>query len=100
MPYIRGMDDIEQLIWKAWKRVGPGVLSDAGELKRGLGRRERMMRKWPRAWCAAVRANDRRINEARAAIVPDHALYPRLNRSEEHTSELQSHSFVSYAVFS
>src|ERR1051326_8939290 len=26
-------------------------------------------------------------------------LDPRLHRSEEHTSELQSHSFISYAVF-
>src|ERR1051326_2812111 len=25
--------------------------------------------------------------------------FPRANRSEEHTSELQSHSFISYAVF-
>src|ERR1051326_3501635 len=32
-------------------------------------------------------------------LSPGRLLHPRHRRSEEHTSELQSHSFISYAVF-
>src|ERR1051326_5077282 len=43
----------------------------------------------------AVRSEERRrAREEKAA-----AMNERLCRSEEHTSELQSHSFISYAVF-
>src|ERR1051326_9253136 len=47
--------------------------------------------------CAAQRANHRTDPHAPARL---NSAHPNLCvRSEEHTSELQSHSFISYAVF-
>src|ERR1051326_9360491 len=37
--------------------------------------------------------------EERSQHPPDRQIPPGAARSEEHTSELQSHSFISYAVF-
>src|ERR1051326_996391 len=55
--------------------------------------------------CRLLAHAGKQINEGRAELfqVAAHALHRRFagiaDRSEEHTSELQSHSFISYAVF-
>jgi DNA-binding CsgD family transcriptional regulator len=82
-------EDVEQLVRDAWKRIRPALFADADELTRRLARRRKpLLQKPPRAWCLAVRANDTRINEATAAIVPECALYPRLNHGHHGRHEV------------
>src|SRR3954469_10282581 len=90
MPYNRRlMDDVELAILDAWQRVKPRLLRDPSELARRLARRNRaLLQRPPRAWCLAVRASDRRLNEAIAAIVPGHATN---HHSPEHPGQLLKH---------
>jgi transposase-like protein len=65
------VDDVEIAILAAWKRIKPGLLADRAELARRLGRsRSKTLRKWPRAWCLAIRAGDLRLE--RIAMVYGH----------------------------
>ena len=88
------MDEIEEALRAAWKVVRPRLLGDPAELARRLARREgKHLSKVPRAWCLAVRAVDRRINEANAIIIPPSAMEPRWNRTgryERHEVVLDS----------
>src|ERR1051326_6672191 len=53
-----------------------------------------------KAWVAAMGAHLADLNERGCAMCNAAVELPdRTHRSEEHTSELQSHSFISYAVF-
>ena len=74
------MDDIEKNILAAWEKVLPIVRRDSVERAKRLRRRgNAMMRKPPRAWCLAVRANDHRIDLVNAAI---NSLTPELGTFE------------------
>jgi hypothetical protein len=67
--------EIAELIAAAWKRIGPSVLKNRDELMARLARRRaRMVGAPPRAWCAAVRASDTRINPVHAILHPKNAM--------------------------
>jgi DNA-binding CsgD family transcriptional regulator len=73
------------LIEDAWRRIGPRIKGDPGELRKRMLRRESgMMRRPPRAWCLAVRAADTRISPASAIISPEGAAYPGTGIFEKH----------------
>jgi hypothetical protein len=56
------VETIEELILAAWKGVAPRLEAEPLELSRRLARRAtRTLTRPPRAWCAALRASDRRI---------------------------------------
>src|SRR5438067_1127291 len=58
------MHELEGLIRAAWEKVRVGVEGKPWELSRRLARRRSVaMMGWPRGWCLAVRASDRRIDE-------------------------------------
>src|SRR5437870_2951592 len=58
------MATIQQALAAAWRRVRPVLLADPDELRRRLvRRRSKLVESPPRAWCLAVRACDRRIQE-------------------------------------
>jgi hypothetical protein len=61
--------EIYRLLDEAWVRVGPEVLGDEGELRARLARRRAVAEaRPPRAFCAAVRANDTRLTPSKAVI--------------------------------
>ena len=69
------MNDLDIALFEAWERVGPRLLEDGEELRRRLERRKGKGFVRPlRAWCVAARANDHRINDTFAEIVPRHAV--------------------------
>jgi hypothetical protein len=69
------MAEIADLIAQAWKEVGPTLEKNPDELNARLARRRNgMMNRPPRAWCAALRASDTRITPLRAIIRPKDAM--------------------------
>jgi hypothetical protein len=69
------MAEIADLIAQAWKSVGPMLEKNPDELMARLARRRNgMMNRPPRAWCAVLRANDTRITPMRAIIRPKDAM--------------------------
>lgn len=63
------MHDIEQSLRLAWARIRKILLRDPDELHRRLARRRlALMQRPPRAWCIALRASDRRIDDSTAII--------------------------------
>src|ERR1051326_1793417 len=88
-------------------KIEGALLDDAGRIV------NRLRRPTPRAYDATLEAIAELSNALEAgfaeratvgvgipgALEPSTGLVKNANRSEEHTSELQSHSFISYAVF-
>src|SRR6476659_8601491 len=69
------MDALEGELIRQCLKILPTLSED--ELRARLARRGRgVVARPPRAWCLAVRASDRRINAATAAIVPVRAADP------------------------
>ena len=69
------MDDVTAALVAAFAEVAPKLLEDPAEMQRRLGRRRSNMYLHPlRAWCVAVRASDRRINDTWALICPRTAI--------------------------
>jgi hypothetical protein len=67
--------EIVDLIAQAWKTVGPVLEKNPDELMARLARRRSLtLNRPPRAWCAAVRANDTRITPMQAIIRPKDAM--------------------------
>ena len=63
------MQEIEHSLRDARRRIRALLLRDRDELHRRLARRRRaLMQRPPRAWCLALRASDRRIDETTAII--------------------------------
>jgi hypothetical protein len=68
--------EIADLIVQAWERVRETVEKNPDELMARLARRRnRTLSRPPRAWCAAVRANDLRITPMNAIMVPEDAAW-------------------------
>src|SRR5439155_16935949 len=65
-PVLLGMEkEVDDCIFEAWERVGPTLENDPEEVLRRVKRMwGRALSRPPRAWCLAVRACDRRIDEA------------------------------------
>src|SRR5688572_14372402 len=56
------MESIDDLIYAAWKRVWPTICDRPEEIAKRIARRRTgELTRPPRAWCLALRANDRRI---------------------------------------
>jgi DNA-binding CsgD family transcriptional regulator len=67
------MDDFDRALFEAFDRVWGRIQGDEDEVRARLARRRSAeMQRPPRAWCAAVRASDRRIEPYRIAIVPEY----------------------------
>jgi len=70
------MDDLDRLILETYLKIVPTLTPD--QLRARLARRNTgALSRPPRAWCLAIRASDRRINNDTAIITPYQAIRSR-----------------------
>ena len=68
-------NEVMRNVEEAWNAIEPRVLAEEGEMERRLARRKGVLFRSPlRAYCVAIRASDRRINDMWAVIVPRTAI--------------------------
>lgn len=76
MPTRNTDPSIDELLKDAWAKVEPILRQDPAELARRLARRHKgILRNIPRAWCIAIRANDRRIDGWTSSLVPERPVW-------------------------